>query len=183
MLQENDVEFTQEEKKTIFYVSKLLILGVIICFFFPFMTVSCGTGELTKTIEITGVDMVVGDEEVADPVAEFSENYSENVLGEVADEEESEDASTFNILVVVAAVFVIIELFARKKVGKYAGISCVSLVLFRISAKWYYTVGEKSLAECEDYLTVEFGWAVYIAIILLLIVSCIHWFLFKDTDS
>ncbi|MCD7891746.1 MAG: hypothetical protein LUG26_08430 [Ruminococcus sp.] len=143
----------------------------MICFFFPFMTVSCGVEEVGSSatvIELTGKDMIFGNSETSEDVADYyEENYDEDV-----------DASTFNIFVYLAAIFAVLSLFVGKKHkswGALTSCSVLSLIIFRLSAKSYYKIGDESLKELvkSGMFDVSFGAAFYIALILLIVATCL----------
>ncbi len=141
------------------------------------MTVSCGVEEVGSSatvIELTGKDMIFGNSETSEDVADYyDENYDEDV-----------DASTFNIFVCLAAIFVVISLFFGKKHklwGSFTGLSVIFLVIFRLSAKSYYKIGDESLKELvkSGMFDVSFGATFYIALILLIVATC----LFPDVED
>lgn len=129
-------------------VPKILVLIGLICFFFPFMSVSCA-GEKRN---ITGTDMIFGDKDTSEDVKEMSDDDDDN-------------GSLFNIFVLIAGVCGVVALVKTK-----AGIaSAVSLIIFRLSAKSYFTIGDQKLKDLEDYLKIDFGAALWIAIIVFTI--------------
>ena len=119
----------------------------LICFFFPFMSVSCAGQKR----DITGTDMIFGDKDTSEDVKEIAED-------------DDEDGSIFNIFVLIAGVCGVVAL-AKTKIG---AVSAVSLVIFRFSAKSYFRIGGEKLKDFEDYLNVEFGIALWIAIIVFI---------------
>ncbi|MCD7812270.1 MAG: zinc ribbon domain-containing protein [Ruminococcus sp.] len=162
----------KEKKEYPIWVPKLVVVIALICFFFPFMTVSCGVEEVGSSatvIELTGKDMIFGNSETSEDVADYyDENYDEDV-----------DASTFNIFVCLAAILAVVSLFISKKYrswGSSATIwSAIFLVIFRLSAKSYYKIGDESLKELvkSGMFDVSFGVAFYIALILLIVATFI----------
>lgn len=167
----------KEKKEYPIWVPKLVVVIALICFFFPFMTVSCGVEEVGSSatvIELTGKDMIFGNSETSEDVADYyDENYDEDV-----------GASTFNFFVCLAAIFAVISLLFGKKHklwGSFTGLSVIFLVIFRLSAKSYYKIGDESLKELvkSGMFDVSFGAAFYIALILLIVATC----LFPDVED
>ncbi len=132
-------------------IAKLAILLALACFFFTFMSVSC-SGQTRK---ISGMDMISGDKEIAKSLEEY-ESHS----------------SLFNIFVCLSAVSGLAAIIIRKRKIS-AGLACSSgvlLLIFRVSAKHYYQIGEKSLKAWEDMgLETHFGFALYLAIVLFFV--------------
>ena len=167
--------------KKIFYGIKFAVLIGILCFFCTFMTVSCGRSE--KGLEIKGIDFIFGSEEVSQSIGRAEKSMSEDISFEESEEtddtgDEVEGSSIFNWFMLYAGVCAVCELFARKKIGKYASGAAIGLILFRISAKWYYKIGEKSLSDYEGWITVHFGPALYIAIIIFGIIGACYCYLY-----
>ena len=144
---------SSEKKKATFtlncLIPKMFVLIGIICFFFPFMSVSCA-GE---KVDIFGIHMIIDNEETSSKV----KNYSDD-----------EKSSLFNIFVTASGICAIIALFSAKKAGF---LSALLLIIFRLSAKSYYSIGEKRLSELEDILKIEFGPALWIAIIAFIVAA------------
>lgn len=162
---------TADEAKTqkigFLAVTKILILIAIICFFFPFMTVSCGGQQIAS---VSGTDMIFGDSTVSHEVTEYAEKQGET----------EEDGSLFNWFVLAAGVCAVFALFTTKNSGGEALFSAIWLIVFRFNAKWYYRIGDTKLSELnEDVIQVKFGGALYLAIVLLLAVFLIYILFYK----
>ncbi len=146
---------------------RLLVLIAIICFFFPFMSVSCG-GYST---DISGIDMIFGDSSVSEQVEYYSDGEN--------------DGSLFNWFILLAALLALDGLvnLNSKSAAESSGYSALFLIIFRITAKWYYKIGDTRLSEVDDSMIhVEFGGALYWAIILLCIAALIH-FLYSMAEE
>lgn len=135
------------------FIAKIFVLVALICFFMPFMTISCADKSVSKDkVKVTGTDMIFGDKDISEQK-----------------EDEGGSGSIFNIFVCVAAVAGVVALLPIKKTALFSGISALSLVVFRLTATSYYKIGERTLKEASDYIKVRFGFALYIAIILLVL--------------
>ncbi len=135
------------------FLAKIFVLVALICFFMPFMTISCADKSVSKEkIKVTGTDMIIGDKDISEQK-----------------EDEGGSGSIFNIFVCVAGVAGVVALLPIKKTALFSGISAISLIVFRATATSYYKIGESTLKEASDYITVKFGPALYIAIILLVL--------------
>lgn len=143
----NTVKNILHNKNIMRFLPKILVLIGLICFFFPFMSVSCAGQKR----DITGTDMIFGDKDTSEDVKEIAED-------------DDEDGSIFNIFVLIAGVCGVVAL-AKTKI---CAVSAVSLVIFRFSAKSYFRIGGEKLKDFEDYLNVEFGIALWIAIIVFI---------------
>ena len=138
---------------------RLLALIAIICFFFPFMSVSCGQ----YSTEISGTDMIFGDSSISEQIEDFSEGES--------------DGSLFNWFILLAGLFALggVVHLKSKEAAEASGLSVLFLFIFRVTAKWYYKIGDTRLSEIDDsVIQVEFGAALYWAIVLLCIAAVIH---------
>lgn len=156
----DEVEQTKSRNKII--ALKIAALIGIICFFCPFMLVSCSFND-GKMLEFNGVEFIFGTDKIKDYEREMDEYWGDGEEEAIEDEEEK---SIFNWFVCIAGVFAVLELFAIKDIGKGARITTVCLILFRISAKWYY-----NLEEVEGILNIEYGFALYLAIIIFGVIS------------
>lgn len=143
----------------IFALPRILILIGIICFFFPFITVSCA-GE---NVKITGTDMIFGDKEIV----EEAEDYS------------GDDESIFNWFVLLAGLCAAGALIKPKE----AGSASIFLLIFRFTAKWYYKLGDSRLSELDDVIQIDFGFALWLAIILFILAAGIGIIFEGDNDS
>lgn len=130
------------------FLPKILVLIGLICFFFPFMSVSCAS----EKVNVTGTDMIFGDKETSQSV--------KNYLGD-----DDKKGSLFNIFVTASGICAIFSFFKAKKTGL---LSALFLIVFRLSAKSYYRIGEKKLSELEDVFRIEFGTALWIAVIMFI---------------
>lgn len=128
---EDTVKNILHNKNIMRFLPKILVLIGLICFFFPFMSVSCAGQKR----DITGTDMIFGDKDTSEDVKEIAED-------------DDEDGSIFNIFVLIAGVCGVVAL-AKTKIG---AVSAVSLVIFRFSAKSYFRIGGEKLKDFEDYL-------------------------------
>lgn len=141
-------------------IAKILVLIAMVCFFFPFMSVSCSG---VTTTELSGFEMVIGSSEAQKDLEDYGE--------------ESSRGDTLNIFVIGAAVFGVIALIARKKkiTMPCSALSAAALVVFRITATSYYKIGDMTLKEYikQDMITVNFGFALYLAIILFILAAVV----------
>lgn len=130
-------------------IAKIIVVIALICFFFPFMTVSCAG----SSHEITGTDMIFGDEDLKDEMDDRS------------------GSGWFNIFLCGAGICGVLALLASKSNPDggaiTSGIAFVLLIIFRLSATSYYEIeGTKLKDFSPDMLKVEFGGALYFSMIL-----------------
>lgn len=141
------------KKISVKLIGKLAVLLALICFFLPFMSISCAG---TKT-NISGTDMIFGDSDVT---AE-------------ADSRSSDHSHLFNLFVclsAVAGIAAIVVPKAKMSSALSAGAGGL-LILFRMTAKIYYKIDKASLRELEKTYSsfeVSFSFWLYLAIILFL---------------
>lgn len=141
-------------------IPRVLVLIAIICFFFPFMTVSCGATGM----DISGTDMIFGNDEIV----EYVENATDD-----------NDASLFNWFILIAGICSLTGLIItnHKDAAIYSSLSSAFLIVFRITAEWYYSIGDTPLSETDGMIRVDYGGALYAAIILQLIAAGIYLFI------
>ncbi len=140
------------------FFAKILVLIALICFFFPFMTVSCSGVEE----ELTGLEMVIG----SDDAAEAMEYQGE----------EGSRTDTINIFVIGAAVFGLFALLAKAKGGAaLSALSAILLLVFRFTATSTYQIADVPLKDYidEGVMEVTFGVGLYVAIALFFVASVV----------
>lgn len=156
----------QEAVKSCRTVLKLLFLAILVCFFFPFVTVSCAG----QTEELSGVNLLF---------ASFSENI-DNAAGFDADVpiESGEELSGFdrfrldhNIVLIIAVVFALGGLVTAsgdkmKELIGSALFTAGSLLAFRLLFLEYYNVAEE-YREMVGAM-IEFSWGWWVAFLLAL---------------
>lgn len=155
-----------EAAKSCRTVLKLLFLAILVCFFFPFVTVSCAG----QTEELSGVNLLF---------ASFSENI-DNAAGFDADVpiESGEELSGFdrfrldhNIILIIAVVCALSGLVTAssdkmKELIGSALLTAGSLLAFRLLFLEYYNVA----AEYREMVgsMIEFSWGWWVAFLLAL---------------
>ncbi len=127
------------------FLPRILVIIGIICFFFPFMTVSCADNE----VSVSGTDMIFGDDDVSVQVSSHTD-----------------DDSLFNWFILLAGLCAIGGLIHPKD----AGGASIFLLIFRFTAKWYYDLDEIE-EQFGSVLEVDFGFALWLAIIVFLLAS------------
>lgn len=140
-------------------IPRILALAAILCMLLPFMKITYG-GQLT---EISGKDLIFGGSSIS--------------LKERDSEEYEADGDMFNWFVMLAGVAALGTLVGRTKEAYKCGIaSSVLLIVFRLTARIYYQIGDMSIEEYElnGWMKAEFCGALYWTIGLLLTASAVY---------
>ncbi len=142
-------------------IAKIVVVIALICFFFTFMSVSCTVVD-DSSVEITGIDMIIGNTETADEVNSASDDEASGI-------------DVINIFVIGSAVLAILAIVMKNPKDSAALTvgSAALLIIFRFTATSYYKIEDVKLKEMidEDLLAVEFGLALYAAIILFIVAT------------
>ena len=142
-------------------VAKIALVVSLICFFFPFVTVSCTyTGEATKST-YSGFELMTkigaDDDELFESGSADADDYSVNVF----------------LIVAFASSALALVLLLVKISGKAPGILCtisaVSLLLFMASFKLYYHFNE--LEEYAKYVEVENRFGIFLCLICVILAA------------
>lgn len=160
---------------------KLLFLAVLVCFFFPFITVSCA-GE---TMEASGVNLMWAS------ISDVYDNagYSDTDIA-IDNSEERSGFDQFrldhNLILIFAALGALgglISAFNKdkmKELAESAGVTAVLLLVFRISFFNYYIV-EEYRETIKPFVGFAWGWwAAFLFALAALVVSLIGYM--KDRE-
>lgn len=125
-------------------IMKVLIVLALICFFMPFVTVSCGDVK----VEETGFDLMIGR-------SEYSGSYG-SYLNEYSDED---DGIKINPCVLISGICGVVALFVGMKIsGVLSVVSSILLIIFRFTAISFYEIE-------TEYIDVKFNVGLYFTIL------------------
>lgn len=160
-------------KKSLNYpliIAKLLIVASLVCFFFTFMSVSCGNSAQ----EFTGIHFIFG----SDPVEDFADGLDAVIGGDFAHQfaEEYNAGSIFgsgrfvNVFVLASALTGLLALFTRRRFSGVMSILSAALLLgFRLTATQYYRIDNKPLSDYGGLMMqIDFGYPLYFATVLFI---------------
>lgn len=153
-------------------IAKIALLVSLICFFFPFVTVSCTYGGEETRSTYSGFELMTkigaDDDELLESGEADADDYSVNV---------------FLIAAFAGSALALVLLLAKIK-GKVPGIlssvSAVSLLLFMATFKIYYHFDE--LEEYAKYVEVENQFGLVLCLICVIIAAILS-FLDKEKKS
>lgn len=141
---------------SMFIIPRILTLIALICLLFPLMKITYG-GQLNN---ISGKDLIFGGSSIS--------------LKEHDSVEYEEDGDMFNWFVMLAAVAAVGALVARSREAYKCGTAAaIFMIIFRVTAKIYYQIGDMSIDEYEinGWMKVQFSGTLYLVIALLLAAS------------
>lgn len=153
-------------------VAKIALLVSLICFFFPFVTVSCTySGEETKST-YSGFSLMTkigtDDDELFESGSADADDYSVNVF----------------LIVAFASSALALVLLLAKVSGKVPGIlstvSAVSLLLFMVTFKLYYHFSD--LEEYAKYVEVENRFGLILCLICVILAAILSFLDKKKKD-
>ena len=177
------------------FIAKIAFLLAIVCFFFPFMSVSCDTSTVTGSGDKYNTEVIYSGYNIICPTTISDKNVkkNENVeelrknfkLPSYKDYGNKEDANPWLLVTLLCCILGMMLLFIKKiKILPLASTICAvialaSLIIFNTDFyKRYITNSKTDLSEIKEYLkvNVKFGFVICFITIIIAFFSSVKTF-------